>query len=227
MTKPKLKQKSPSIGTQINRAINYITTPRRYINNQINTWGVNSGNEFVRGLASIFTAVNGGISEAIRARVNSAINEQFPGWIDEKAQNHVGKGQPVWSVDKEFGIARYYDGKGNLLISSPVGTGLVEGKKSIEGDNKTPTGTYILSAPEQGANKKGGEFSFGPYFYRTNHKNNGASRLSGIGFHGTGFPLLNGTNVSHGCMRIDNGDIEEFYQTAPNHGANTKIVITD
>jgi murein L,D-transpeptidase YafK len=51
-------------------------------------------------------------------------------------------------VDKEFGIARYYDADGNLLISSPVGTGLVRGDKSKEGDNKTPTGTYTLSTPE-------------------------------------------------------------------------------
>jgi murein L,D-transpeptidase YafK len=35
-----------------------------------------------------------------------------------------------------------------LLISSPVGTGLVRGNKSKEGDNKTPVGTYVLGTPE-------------------------------------------------------------------------------
>jgi lipoprotein-anchoring transpeptidase ErfK/SrfK len=44
--------------------------------------------------------------------------------------------------------------------------------------------------------------------------------------HGTGFPILNGSNVSHGCMRIDNDDIETFYKVAPNHGANTKIIVS-
>lgn len=114
-----------------------------------------------------------------------------------------------------------------MLISSSVGTGLVSGKKSVEGDNKTPEGVYRLQAPEKGANKKGGEFSFGPYFYRTNHKNNGSSTLSGVGLHGSGLPFLNGTAVSHGCMRIDNDDLKKFHEIAPRHGANTKIVITD
>ena len=106
--------------------------------------------------------------------------------------------------------------------------GLVKGPKQvISDDNKTPTGTYKLSSPEKGENKKGGEWDFGPYFYRTNHRNNGSKSLSGVGLHGTRTPFLNGSNVSHGCMRIDNDDIQEFYKTAPNRGAGTKIIISD
>lgn len=223
---PKNKQSNfPSIGTVINRGINYATAPRRFVNNIINTLGVKSGNEFTRGLASMVTTLNGGLQDATRARINSAINEKFPGWIEEKSSDKVGKGQPVWTVDKEFGIARYYDSNGKLLISSPVGVGLVQGDKRVEGDNKTPEGTYRLSAPEKGANKKGGEFSFGPYFYRTNHTNDNGNS-SGVGLHGTGLPLLNGTCVSHGCMRIDNNDIRKFHKIAPNRGAGTKIIIS-
>lgn len=47
------------------------------------------------------------------------------------------------------------------------------------------------------------------------------------GSHGTGFPILNGSNVSHGCLRIDNDDIETFYKIAHNHGANTKVIISN
>ena len=102
--------------------------------------------------------------------------------------------------------------------------GLVKGDKQIEGDNKTPTGTYTLAAPEKGENKKRGEWDFGPYFLQNNHKNNKSKSLSGVGLHGTGTPFLNGSNVSHGCMRIDNDAIREFYNIAPNRGAGTKII---
>jgi hypothetical protein len=73
-----------------------------------------------------------------------------------------------------------------LLISSPAGVGLVKGDKQKEGDNRTPTGTYILSSPQKGADKKGGEASYGPYFYRSNHTIPTTGVLSGIGLHGTG-----------------------------------------
>lgn len=218
-------REKPSFGTQLNRFINAVNSPRRYVANKITQAGANSNNEVIRGVAFAGNILLGGLSDALRARVNSKINEIYPGWIDEKNKDQIGKGYPVWSIDKEFGLARYYDAEGNLLISSPAGTGLVRGNKSREGDNKTPEGVYILSSPELGKNKKGGEASFGPYFYRTNHKNEDSGNLSGVGLHGTGFPILNGSNVSHGCVRIDNKDIETFYNTAPNKGANTKIII--
>lgn len=218
-------QEKPSFGTQLNRFINAVNSPRMYVADKITQAGANSNNEVIRGVASAGNILLGGLSNALRARVNSKINEIYPGWIDEKNKDQIGKGYPVWSIDKEFGLARYYDAEGNLLISSPAGTGLVRGNKSREGDNKTPEGVYTLSNPELGKNKKGGEASFGPYFYRTNHKNEDSGNLSGVGLHGTGFPILNGSNVSHGCVRIDNKDIETFYNTAPNKGANTKIII--
>lgn len=217
---------SNAVGDIINRVYNVTQVPRRWVENKIRELGVSSGNEIIRGGAQIIT-LPGMVQDAFQARINNKINEVFPGYIGEKAQDQIGKGHPVWTVDKEFGIARYYDGEGNLKISSPVGTGLVRGAKQAEGDNKTPTGTYTLASPEKGSDKKGGEMDFGPYFYRTDHRNNGSKSLSGVGLHGTGTSFLNGSNVSHGCMRIDNDDIQEFYKTAPNRGAGTKIIISD
>jgi len=66
--------------------------------------------------------------------------------------------------------------------------------------------------------------SFGTYFYRTNHTNNDGSS-SGVGIHGTGNPLFNGMNISHGCFRVDNRAIEKFNKIAPNKGAGANIVI--
>lgn len=214
------------VGNVINKIINVTQTPRRWLNNKIRSLGVNSESELLRNIAMGIT-LPGALADAAIARVNTGITELYPNWLDEKAKDQVGKGRPVWTVDKEFNIARYYDKDGNLLITSPAGTGLVEGDKVKEGDNRTPEGTYTLSAPQKGSDKKGGTISFGPYFYRTNHRNSNSGKASGIGLHGTGFPILNGSNVSHGCIRIDNRDIRKFYETAPRNGANTKIIITD
>lgn len=114
-----------------------------------------------------------------------------------------------------------------MVLSSPAGIGMVSGPKEKSGDNKTPTGTFRLSAREAGANKSGGTAAFGEHFYRTNHKNNGSSQLSGVGLHGTGTAFLNGTNISHGCVRVDNDVICDFYEKAPKHGAGTKIIMYD
>lgn len=141
----------------------------------------------------------------------------MPWWTREKAKNP----RNTWTIDKRNHLARYYDNEGKLRITSPAGTGLVSGDKSKSGDNKTPNGTFTLGGPEDGASKKGGTASFGRYFYRTSH--NGGS--SGIGLHGTGNPLFNGMNISHGCIRIDNSAIEKFHEIAPNNGRGASIVI--
>jgi hypothetical protein len=44
--------------------------------------------------------------------VNSAILSVYPGWLSDKAESKIGKGRPIWSIDKEHRIARYYDSKG-------------------------------------------------------------------------------------------------------------------
>ena len=62
--------------------------------------------------------------------------------------------------------------------------------------------------------------SFGDYFYRTNHKNDGGG-LSHVGIHGTGMPIFNGSKVSHGCIRVDNHAIKKFHKIAPNNGAGS------
>lgn len=217
---------SDSFGTRINRYLNSLSESRKQRNNIINTLAVASGNEVVRNIAAGINYISGGFMDAFRARTNSYLEEKFPGWIEEKNKEAIGKGKPVWTIDKEFNIARYYDKDGNLLISSPAGTGLVSGQKYHEGDNKTPEGTFILGNPELGESKKGGKMSFGTYFYRTNHKNKNG-QFSGVGLHGTGFPIANGSNISHGCIRIDNDDIEKFHSIAPNRGAGTAIIISD
>lgn len=115
------------------------------------------------------------------------------------------------TVDKGNHLIRYYDANGKQVMAAPVGTGLISGQKHKEGDNRTPNGTFKLGKAESTKNKKGGERAFGHHFFRTNHTNdNGVS--SGIGLHGTGNPLFNGGNISHGCIRTDNSFIDKLYK---------------
>lgn len=217
----------PTVGDVANSIINVMPGVQlsRFISNGIRDLAVRTGSEAVRNVASVVTIPNN-LMDSAQARVNSAILSVYPGWLSDKAEDRIGKGRPVWSIDKEHRIARYYDSKGKQQLVSPVGIGLVQGDKSVAGDNRTPTGTYTLSAPERGSGKTGGEMSFGPYFYRTNHKNNKGG-ASGVGLHGTGMPIFNGSNISHGCMRVDNSTIKQFYKKAPNRGAGTRIIISD
>lgn len=217
------------VGNFVNNAYDIVTMKpvRDLVSQKINQAALNSDKEGWRYVANVANLPITGIEDAALARVNSTINRILPGWVPEQAQDQIGKGQAVWTVDKENGIARYYDPDGKLRISSPAGTGLIKGAKQRAGDNKTPTGTFTLSGPQAGKSKPGGRWSFGPWFYRTNHRNNGSDKASGVGIHGTGFPIFNGTNVSHGCVRVDNRAIRKFHRIAPNQGAGVKIVMYD
>ena len=169
--------------------------------------------------------LGGGWADALRARARAGMEELIPGWTYEKS-DEVGKGYPVITVDKGNHLARFYNSEGELEQASAAGTGF-NGTVSekVNNDNRTPTGVYKLSSPESGPNKKkNGAMSFGPWFYRTSHRYKSGS-ISGIGIHGTGKPIRNGTNVSHGCIRVDNDAIERFHDTAPNKGAGTTIAI--
>ena len=184
---------------------------RNLVSSTINRAAVATGNETVRNIAAGLTgAIN--LPDAINNRIHAGATSVVPSWTAEKAQ--IKKNQPTVTVDKTNHLIRYYNANGKQVMAAPAGTGLISGDKSKEGDNKTPNGTYSLGRAERGANKKGGKASFGKWFYRTNHtnKNGGAS---GVGLHGTGNPLFNGINISHGCVRTDNSFINKMHDQLP------------
>ncbi len=224
-TKQKLVKKRTSlvtrVGNGVRRAIrnNPTNLNRRAIAEVINRSAVATKSEDLRNVAALVSGLLN-LPEAIGNRVNAGITSIFPEWTEEKASDPKN----TWTIDKSNHLARYYDESGEQKIASPVGTGLIFGNKSKEGDNRSPDGTYKLSAPEKGETKKGGRMSFGSYFYRTNHTNDNGNP-SGVGIHGTGNPLFNGMNISHGCFRVDNKAIEEFNRIAPNKGAGASIII--
>ena len=180
---------------------------RNIVSSAINRAAVATGNETVRNVAAGLTGVMN-LPDAVNNRIHAGITSILPSWTAEKAE--IKKGQPTVTVDKTNHLVRYYDANGEQVMAAPAGIGLISGDKSKEGDNKTPNGTYSLGNAEKGANKKGGEMSFGKWFYRTNHKNKNGT-ASGVGLHGTGNPVFNGLNISHGCIRTDNSFINKMH----------------
>lgn len=200
----------------LQKALEFINEPIEPTTDIINQAAVNTGSEALRNISAAATGVVK-LPVALKNRANAMVTGVFPWFTREKVNNP----RNTWTIDKRNHLARYYDNNGELQISSPVGTGLIKGDKSKTGDNKSPNGSFRLGAPENGESKDGGTMSFGTYFYRTNH--NGGR--SGVGLHGTGNPLFNGMNISHGCFRVDNRAIEKFHKIAPRQGRGTKIVV--
>lgn len=83
------------------------------------------------------------------------------------------------------------------------------------GGGKTPTGTYAISDKVVNPNgKSNGEFgSRGMQLSDTDYA-----------IHGTNDPGSIGGDESHGCVRMNKGDVEELFDMVP---AGTKVTLTD
>lgn len=121
---------------------NPVNLNRRAITEVLNRGAVATKSEPLRNVAALVTGLLN-LPEAVGNRINAGITSVLPGWTEEKVSNP----RNTWTIDKSNHLARYYDESGKQRIVSPVGTGLVSGNKSREGDNKSPNGTYRLSAP--------------------------------------------------------------------------------
>jgi len=119
-----------------------ISATRRSVSELVNRGAIAAKSEGLRNVAALASGLLN-LPDAIGNRVNAGITSILPGWTEEKASNPKN----TWTIDKSNHIARYYDSSGKQKIVSPVGTGLISGNKTKEGDNKSPNGTYKLSAP--------------------------------------------------------------------------------
>lgn len=95
-----------------------------------------------------------------------------------------------------------------LLESDPVGVG-----RSV---TPTPVGTYFLVELLKQPDPHG---LYGPFAFGTSAYSNVLYSFGGgpgqIGLHGTDNPRGLGTDVSHGCIRIDNAAIARFARLLP------------
>ncbi len=91
------------------------------------------------------------------------------------------------------------------ILTTPIGVGTQ--------DTPTPGGTYYIKELLQPPSPNG---PYGTYAYGLSGFSNVLESFAGgngvIGIHGTNQPELIGTNVSHGCIRMENDTIDELVE---------------
>ncbi|MDO4987624.1 MAG: L,D-transpeptidase [Synergistes sp.] len=104
------------------------------------------------------------------------------------------------------------EGKDKIITSYPVSVGKNVGQKQKSGDCRTPEGKFSVQAI-QSAKGWSHDFrdgkgvipnAYGPWFIRLK------TGWSGIGIHGTHDPKSIGKNVTEGCIRLHNEDLQEL-----------------
>ena len=128
------------------------------------------------------------------------------GWIPAGA---VELGSHDFDVVVELGLKRITVYEGNdVFLRAPIGIG--------REDTPTPGGLYyikeLLKAPDPNT-------IYGTYAYGLSGFSNILTSFGGgdavIGIHGTNDPTSIGKTVSHGCIRMHNGDIEKLVPVLP------------
>lgn len=93
----------------------------------------------------------------------------------------------------------------DVLVTTPIGVGTQ--------DTPTPGGVYYIKELLQPPSPNG---PYGTYAYGLSGFSNVLESFAGgngvIGIHGTNQPELIGTNVSHGCIRVDNAVISDLVE---------------
>ena len=151
--------------------------------------------------------------------------EEAPASLDEyrqavKAIENLRKSRAVdrrtgnrWIlIDKSnFSLCLY--NRNGVLREWEIAVGLGKGNKRNKGDNRTPTGTFMISQIQDsskwthdfGDGKGEIEGAYGPWFIRLK-----TPPWTGIGIHGTHDPDSIGERVSEGCIRMNNKDVSEL-----------------
>jgi len=106
-----------------------------------------------------------------------------------------------------------------------VAVGKNKGDKKRVGDMKTPEGTFAVQQIQNASSwthdfrdgKGETPNAYGPIFIRLK-----TSQWTGIGIHGTHDPASIGTDVTEGCIRLENDDLLEFKEMI---AVGTKVFI--
>jgi lipoprotein-anchoring transpeptidase ErfK/SrfK len=99
---------------------------------------------------------------------------------------------------------KVYDGY-DVVVDAPIGVGT--------SDTPSPGGTYYLKELLQPPNPNG---AYGHYAYGLSGFSNVLQSFAGgsgvIGIHGTNDPSTIGTDVSHGCIRLNNDVVDKMVE---------------
>jgi lipoprotein-anchoring transpeptidase ErfK/SrfK len=123
------------------------------------------------------------------------------GWIQS---SDVTLSETEWRARVELGVHRLTVWRGNDVVSEmPVATGTPSAP--------TPTGDYYLTELLETGNPDG---AYGPYAFGLSSYSDVFTEFAGgpgqIGLHGTNTPEALGTDISHGCIRVDNATITKL-----------------
>ncbi|MDR1471054.1 MAG: L,D-transpeptidase [Synergistaceae bacterium] len=130
----------------------------------------------------------------------------------ERAEPDTARHGTFLVIDKSsYSLVLYKDGK--AVKKYRIAVGRNTGDKARVGDMRTPEGEFPIVQIQKasswthdfGDGKGQVKGAYGPYFIRL-----GTPGWSGIGIHGTHAPGSIGTNVTEGCIRLNNRDLLEL-----------------
>ena len=118
----------------------------------------------------------------------------------------------IWIKIQKHEHKLYVMKDSKIIKSYGIAVGKNPGQKERAGDSRTPEGNFtvqqIQSAGSWTHDFKDGKGvikgAYGPWFIRLK------TGWSGIGIHGTHDPESIGTDVTEGCIRLQNKDVEEI-----------------
>lgn len=225
---PAFDVSGPDGATQVNREILDSTFVATVIGSQITAYSeastesepvasFDSPNTYgdVAGNAVTFQSINhnsrpaGWVQVLLPIRPNGSV-----GWVQESEVTLVENSYRI-EVDRASHELRLYE-RGELTKTSPVAIGT--------GDTPTPTGSFYIHELLQPPIPDGpyGTFAYGlSGFSETLEEFNGGNGV--VGIHGTNDPSTIGSDVSHGCIRLENEVIEELVNSIP---LGTPVYIT-
>ncbi len=133
----------------------------------------------------------------------------------------IGQKLRGWTVPFEIYVDKYE----NLLAVKADGEMIKTYRISTGANNITPVGDFIIKTRY----KNPTWFNKGKVIPGNSPQNALGTRWLGFdkpqyGIHGTIYPELIGQQVSHGCVRMRNSDVEELYDYIP---TGTRVMIAD
>ncbi len=139
-----------------------------------------------------------------------ALPPEYSASEDADEKNLYEKGIWIKIIKSEYHLF-VMDGEKVMAIYD-VAVGKNKGQKERIGDNKTPEGSFLVQSIHDSSgwshdfNDGKGHIkgAYGPWFIRLK------TPWKGIGIHGTHDPDSIGKDVTEGCIRLNNKDLEEL-----------------
>jgi lipoprotein-anchoring transpeptidase ErfK/SrfK len=163
------------------------------------------------GVTTVSASLDVTFPELNEPDVVEMIEETAP---NKKKRSEIAKdaGGVLVVVDKSaYTLEVFRDG--NPVKEYGIAVGKNIGDKKRVGDMRTPEGEFPIVQIQDSSGwthdfrdgKGNMQGAYGPYFIRL-----GTPGWSGIGIHGTHAPSSIGTNITEGCIRLNNDDIAEL-----------------